>query len=236
MKIVILLVGLVISTGLSAQYEKTFSAIGEKSFFKEEKIIVNTVMSDTSLVDNKKIVTPYMFLIKGQAGAIEYVYAKPKELTDSSCGYFNIASSKFSLKGKYENDFACDIDVYSLKMFSGTFRSKRYILLTGINNGSGSSTTSIICLLFDITNPKKIKFYPLWSKYGSEFCFQDFNNDGVLDFLKVKQLKDMTDYKILKLELMTLKGSEFMPYKPKDKYIIGEYRDGQFKVTSKKGW
>lgn len=236
MKTIILLVGLVISTGLSAQYEKTFSVIGKKSFFKEEKIIVNTVRSDTSLVNGNKNVTPYVFSIKGKAGAIEYFYTNPKELTDSSCGYFKIGSSKFFLKGKYENDFACDIDVYSLKMFSGTFRSKRYILLTGINNGSGSSTTSIICLLFDITNPKKIKFYPLWSKYGSDFCFQDFNNDGELDFLKVKQLKDMTGYKTLKLELMTLKGDEFVPYKPKDKYVIGEYRDGQFKVTSKKGW
>ncbi len=109
------------------------------------------------------------------------------------------------MKGEFENDLlACNLDVTSFEIFRFTFGRKEYLLIKSIKAGSGEVTTYIIFHLFDITNLKKIEYYPLWSKYGSISCFGDFNHDGKLDFLRIRDNWKETGKNTYKANLETL--------------------------------
>lgn len=161
--------------------------------------------------DNKKVPYKYIFDISG----IKLEYCYPKVASDGSCSYFLINKQRVDIKGHFENDFACDLDVSSFNVYQGRFKGHKYVLLTCTNTGSGSSTSSVICNLFDMTNKSAIKYYPLWSKYGSQFSFGDFNKDGELDFL---QSRIQGENDVLKITLLTLKADKFKP--KSDKYIV----------------
>ncbi len=226
---------LLVNSSLFGQYENTFSAITKTSFLKPMDFSLNIYRSDTITIGGAISTVPYSYLLVGKDVRIEYVYSKQSELDDSSCGHFLINGQKYLLKGKFESDFACDIDVYSLKLFSGKFKNQQYMLVKGNSNGSGSSTTSVICFLFDISNKKNITYYPLWSKYGSENCFQDFNGDGHLDFLRIRNLNLSSSSKDLKIDIMSLITGKFRPFEEGKRFIIGEYNGNSF-LIKKKRW
>ncbi|AMR32548.1 hypothetical protein A0256_14510 [Mucilaginibacter sp. PAMC 26640] len=176
--------------------------------------------------EHKKVPYKYSFSMPG----IKLEYCYPQIASDGSCSYFIINNQRVDIKGKYESDFACDLDISSFKVYQGSFKGRKYVLLTCINTGSGSSSSSVICNLFDITNKGTIKYYPLWSKYGSQFSFGDFNKDGNLDFL---QSRIQGENDILKVTLSTLKSNKFEPIG--DKYIILKQSENSLTVL-KRQW
>lgn len=159
----------------------------------------------------KKVPYKYSFNIPG----INLDYCYPQTATDGSCSYFVLNNQRIDIKGKYESDFACDLDLSSFNVYKGSFKGRKYVLLTCTNTGSGSSTSSVICNLFDVTDKKAIKYYALWSKYGSQFSFGDFNKDGNLDFLQ-SRIQGAND--VLKIKLLTLTAGKFKAQN--NKYII----------------
>jgi hypothetical protein len=161
--------------------------------------------------ETKKV--PYKYIFERSGIKLEYCY--PKAASDGMCSYFIINGQRVAIKGKFESDFACDLDISSFNVYKGSFKGHKYVLLTCTNTGSGSSTSSVICNLFDMTNKSVIKYYPLWSKYGSQFSFGDFNKDGELDFLQ-SRIQGETD--VLKITLLTLKADKFKT--ESDKYIV----------------
>ena len=154
--------------------------------------------------DNKKVPYKYSFSMPG----IKLEYCYPQTTSDGSCSYFIINNQRIDIKGKYESDFACDLDISSFNVYQGSFKGHKYVLLTCTNTGSGSSSSSVICNLFDVTNKGAIRYYPLWSKYGSQFSFGDYNKDGKLDFLQ-SRIQGTND--VLRITLLTLKADKFKP-------------------------
>lgn len=155
---------------------------------------------------NGKKSLPFVFKFKGN----NIIYTRPKEaeLSDTSCSFFIICNKKISLKDKFINNFGCDLDVSTLQVYKALFQNKEYLLITGITNGSGTATTTVLLHLFDITNTKNILYFPLWSKFGSQYNFGDFNKDKKLDFVEVRPFKD-TDH--FTMTLMTKMQNKFMP-------------------------
>lgn len=128
---------------------------------------------------------------------------------DGNCGKFEIRGKVFELNKYFVNGLACDLDlrtpeVYQFYKFS--FRNKNYIALECINNGSGSATSFILMHLFQI-NKDSVLYYPLWSRYGSIACLGEFNKDGVLDFLKIRNNEKQTGTDTFKATLMSLDSS-----------------------------
>ena len=113
------------------------------------------------------------------------------------CGYFEINEFCFLVDGKFifKNGYhaGCDLDYGSFKVFEMNFKAKKYLLITSINNGSGTSTRYVYCHLFDVSDLDSITYFPLWSIYGSYACFGDFNQDGFLDFLRIRNESNMGD-------------------------------------------
>ncbi len=211
--------------GANAQYDDFYKGIIKatpiftslKGSFKANKVKVLNINGS-----NKSQVYSYLY----KAGALSLEYCYPARETDGGCSYFIINGHKVNLKGRFENDFACELDITSFRLYKGRYNGREYLLLTCINTGSGSSTSSVVCNLFDISDKKSIKYYPLWSKYGSPACFGDFNRDGILDFLRLRVDGDQEN---LKLGLMSLKGKIFVPYDDK-KYLTLKYDGEQLKV------
>lgn len=123
---------------------------------------------------------------------------------DGDCGKFELRGKTFNLSDSYENRLACDLDLTIpniFKVYKFIFRGQTYFALECINNGS--RTSFILIHLFKI-NKDKIEYYPLWSRYGSIKCLGDFNNDGVLDFLKIRNNEKHTGEDTFKANLMSL--------------------------------
>lgn len=164
---------------------------------------------------------------------LQLKYCYPESASDSGCGYFIFNKQRFNLRGRFEYNFACELDEASFDVYQGSFNGHKYILLTCINNGSNTYAMTVICNLFDITNKKAIKYYPLWSMFGSEFSFGDFNNDGKLDFLQSRyEAHYQGDYDILKLTLLTLKNGKFKS--DNNKYITVRRTGNSLKVLNRK--
>lgn len=140
---------------------------------------------------------------------INLSFSYPKTSSDSSCNYFILFGNKISLHNKFEQNFTCDLDINSFQVYVSEFNNRKYLLLNGINAGSGDFATTIIFLLFDITDKLKIKFYPLWSKYGSINCLDDFNRDGKLDFLKIRNNETKTGSNTFKVSFMSVDNVRF---------------------------
>ncbi len=174
--------------------------------------------------ERKKVLYRYSF--KLPFIMLQYYYPQPD--LGSECGYLMVNNEKIDLKGKFEGNLGCELDVTSFNVYKGSFEGHKYILLTCINTGSGSSTSAVMCNLFDVTNKSAIKYYPLWSKYGSQFCFGDFNKDGELDFL---QSRIQGENDVLRITLLTLKSSKFKPVA--GKYIVVKKTETSLKTIER---
>ncbi|HTD99293.1 MAG TPA: hypothetical protein VK668_08385 [Mucilaginibacter sp.] len=228
MKRILIIILLLWIKSASAQYGSFYkSVINQPKLFKPlaGSFIAHKVK--TTIVDGESRKLNYSYLFNNKSLRLEYFY--PESKTDSGCSYFILNGHRVNLKGHFEHDFACDLDVASFKVYKGQYNGEKYLLLTCINTGSGSSTSSVICNLFDITDKRSIKYYPLWSKYGSESCFGDFDKDGSLDFLKVRI---QGDNDTLRLSLMSLKRERFIPYK-EDHYMILNYDSKKIKIEQR---
>lgn len=232
MKKLLLITFLLASTLSYGQFDKAFSSIPRKvDVFKPISGAFTASASEN--VNGNKFNYKYSFSDKSLS--IDIVLPKSSEQSNDACDYFVVMGNKITYKGLFEEDFACDMDITSLKVYKGVYGNKQYVLITGINSGSGSFTTTIVCHLFDVTNPKSVKYYPLWSKYGGTSCFGDFNTDNQLDFLKVRNYKGSQTN--LKVTLMTLKDGKFIAVDEANHYMIGQYQRGKgIKVTEKKWW
>lgn len=112
----------------------------------------------------------------------------------SECDSFIVYGKRFGVEGKFEDNLACNLDVTSLRVFSFFFKGRKYILVESIKKASGIASSYIIFHLFDVTNKSNIVYFPAWSVYGSKSCFGDFNNDGILDFLAIRPIRETVDY------------------------------------------
>jgi hypothetical protein len=132
---------------------------------------------------------------------LTYVY-------DGNCGNFEIRGNVFALNKYFSDGLACDLDLRpeAYQFYKFDFGNKRYIALECINNGSGSATSFIFIHLFQI-NKDSVLYYPLWSRYGSIACLGDFNKDGVLDFLKIRNNEKQTGTDTFKAILMSLEST-----------------------------
>lgn len=155
----------------------------------------------SSIINEKvqKIITGYKF-----DRSIDLQFYYPKTAADSSCSYFVLNQQKIKITGRFENNFACDLDVSSFQVFKGNLGSKKYILLKSINSGSGSFATTIVFHLFDVTKKSRVIYYPLWSRYGSINCFGDFDKDGTLDFIKIRNNEKYTGSNTFRANLMSI--------------------------------
>jgi hypothetical protein len=225
MKKILMLILLLWGGVANAQYDDFYKEIIKASpIFQPLKGVfkVNKVKAlNMNGVDKKQA---YSYIYSDRSLRLEYCY--PESKLDDGCSYFIINGQRVNLKGRFESNFACDLDITSFSLYKGYYKGREYVLLTCINTGSGSSTSTVICNLFDMSNKKAIKYYPLWSKYGSSSCFGDFNKDGILDFLKVR-IDGASDK--LKLTLTSLKGKAFIPSDDK-KYMILKYDGEKLKV------
>jgi len=232
-KISILVIFLIIKLSCFGQYENfTNQIIPHKNLFKKIFGDFNPVTFETIQTSDGIQKVPYGFKFNSTETSIEYYRSKQAELNDSSCSKFIILGSIFFIKGHFINDFACDMDISSLNVYFGSFNNQKYILITGINCGSGSSTTTIILNLFNVTNKNHIIYYPLWSKYGGLSSFGDFNGDGCLDFFEVRNFKEQFFYKGT---VMSLKEGKFLPFHQNNYFIIFKY-DGNSIITLTKNW
>jgi hypothetical protein len=215
-----------------AQYDNFFnSIISPKCIFKPLKGEFVQGESKIIVKNGEKLPVTYSYQFNNKFIQLDFFY--PKSAKDGSCSYFKIEGTRINLKSHFEEDFACDLDVTSFNVYQGSFRGRNYLLLTCINNGSGSSTTSVVCNLFDITDRKSIKYYPLWSKYGSSACFGDFNKDGILDFLKIRYFNGKRDN--LRIDLTSLQKDSFIVPKDKNFFLILKLDNDSVKIL-KKNW
>ena len=149
----------------------------------------------------------------------------PKGL-NLECGYLKINDKVFKVKGGYPHpSWGCDLDENSFELSRFDLGDRRYIILTAINWGSGSSTKIVFCHLFDITDIDNIHYYSLWSMYGSSHCFGDYNNDGNIDFLQIRYAPEAKDNDTFKLNLSTIDEKKFKPVGNKFIIFRREYRN-----------
>lgn len=211
-----------------AQYDNTYlKIINSKNLFKKVKgTFFDKVKLDT--INGENVNYMYQF---SDSLYIEVWF--PFDTNSSKCNYFSISHQQINIEGLFDNDFACELEIASLSVYKTEFYNKKYLLVTGINSGSGDYTTSVICNLFDIANHKKIIYYPLWSKYGGTSCFGDFNNNGKLDFLKVRNYQGSRSTYIV--TIMELTNDSFINI-DEAKYflIVKKQSNDSFKVIKKK--
>lgn len=204
-------------------FNDIFSSLSKKSLFKSlDGTFFDNIIQDT--VDGEKRNRTYIYSSK---------FYNIKYGLDI-CDCFSVMG-KVVIPSKYYNKneiSACEFDETSLVVYKGFFAKNKYILITGINNGNNYSALNVFCMLFDVTDINCVKFYPLWSKYGGVSCFGDFNNDGKLDFLKVRSGNKKNH---LKITLMTLSGEDFNDFDDKH-YIIAERVNNGIKIVKKNWW
>lgn len=220
---------LLCSKNVEAQYDYLFhTIISPQNIFKNVEGEFKPVRFEWVKIDGENRRINYGYRFNNSFIPLDFFF--PITACDSACSYFILHGQKINLKGKFESDFACDLDVNSFKVYQGKFNNSSYILLTCINRGSGSFTTTILCNLFDVTNKDSIEYYPLWSKYGSKNCFGDFNHDGVMDFLRIRNINIDT----LKIDLLSKQNNTFQDYN--NKKYLKIYSDGEIVKTLENKW
>ena len=195
-----------LTTTATGQFNKLLRGVfSSEGLFKElrgefKPILYEGVVNETNTL-------PYVFAFSNRELPINFYRTRESELTDTSCNYFVINRQQIVLKGKFVRDFACDMDVSSFKVYNATLNSRKYLLISGITSGSGVAGTTVILLLFDVTDLNSIKYFPLWTKFGDALSFSDFNNDGNLDFIDIKPYQDRDHFKA---NFTTLRGDKFI--------------------------
>jgi hypothetical protein len=230
-KIIVFITILVFSDDCMSQYDNFF----HNSF--NQGYIFQPVMGDFTPVklrgtkNNQQGQKPYSSY-RFSNTAFNFQYCYPEAKSDNDCSYFVVGGKRINIFGVFENNFACDLDISSFKLYKGSFKNRKYLLLTCINTGSGSSTTSVICNLFDITDINSIKYYPLWAKFGSSTFFGDFDKDGKLDFIQSRYYNGKKD--LIFLKILSLSDGQFLD-KSEGHFIIIKV-SGQKSEVVKKHW
>jgi len=151
----------------------------------------------------------------------------------SKKGFFRYNGKKMFVNIKEENNEKWDeLDESSLELFRTAFKGKNYLLITGTASGPRTAV-DVFCLLMNITDSKNPKTNFLHTTLGGYFCFGDFNEDGILDFLDLNKIGD--DYDKLRVTLKSmLDGHDFVDFHP-DKYfmIVKPNGLGRFDIISK---
>jgi hypothetical protein len=150
-------------------------------------------------------------------------YPKQNEV---DCGYFVVGNKEFKVGGNYPHpSWGCDLDENSFELSEFSLQNKKFIALTAINWGSGSSTRIVFCHLFDVTNREEVLHFSLWSMYGSSRCFGDYNADGKIDFLQIRYDQESKDNNFFRMTFSTIEGDQFE--EKEDKFIVfkREYQD-----------
>jgi hypothetical protein len=103
------------------------------------------------------------------------------------CNYWWVNGKVITVPNVIKGAPGCELDITSFEAYKLRFNSRKYVIVTCINSGSGNYSRLVYCNLFDVTNPSTIRYNCMVSEYGSEKCFGDFNEDGILDFLAIKK-------------------------------------------------
>ena len=195
--------------GAEAQYE-----IYIKSLIKVPKAVPNA-LSGQFLRKNSNIGSRYYEFTNS---SFPVCYYQP----DGDCGYFKLFGKEYTIKGKYEvwEEFGCDLDIETFKAFQLKLNNRNYFLLTSIAVSNGRGTRDVFCQLFDITDKSNVVHYPLWSVYGSSLSFGDYNGDGKVDFLEVRNENDEKNDNIFKMQFKTIDSKNLNFKNIKGKYII----------------
>ena len=176
-----------------------YNFVAKKILTTERRIEINSISGGFKPIESYKNNNCYQFNSEG----IDIKYLEP--FNDEKCGEFIICNTRINLEGKFYNDqLACDLDVNSFQVYKFSFSRRKYILIQSIKKASGAATSCVIFHLFDITDSRKVHYYPLWSFYGSVLCFSDFNKDNKLDFLEIRDNWRQTGSDTFKATIATL--------------------------------
>jgi len=154
----------------------------------------------------------------------------------NGCGYFKLFGKNYILENRFNIEkFGCEMDELTFKVFHLRIATRNYFLVTSIAESNGRGTRNVFCELFDVTDPRDVLFYPLWSLYGSRYYFGDYNGDGKLDFLEVRYDRTkLRDDDTFKIQLQTLSG-DWKTFTDVDgKYITfhQDFISNSFKLTT----
>ncbi|HYD21628.1 MAG TPA: hypothetical protein VEB40_09155 [Flavipsychrobacter sp.] len=93
----------------------------------------------------------------------------------------------YKLYSSPEHDMLLDLKVEEASLYHVRTKDKAYVCMTGEATNHRNANEKIYSfVLLDITDPGKVKIGQLLSYFSSIYSFGDFNNDGELDFIKVK--------------------------------------------------
>ena len=226
MRSIILSVVLILSLSLSVKAQFDFYT---KSLVKIPKMVPSALSGEFVM----KVIKPGHVYYNFSNATLPIFYYPPNV---EDCGYFELFGKHYTGKSKYDIDgnFGCDLDGETFKAFQFKLGNRSYFIITSIANANGRGTLYVFCQLFDITDKKNIIYYPLWSIFGSHLSFGDYNGDGRLDFLEVRNERAHTkDDDTFKLKLKTLNKDQKSFEDVKGKYIIfhQEYVDNSPKIT-----
>lgn len=114
---------------------------------------------------------------------IGYCQAKTDKYT---IDMLHVNGRNYKLFADPEDDKKFDMQIDQAMLYRIRTKSRRYICITGVISQKEHITSYV---LLDITDPGKIKVGQLLSYFSSIHSFADLNNDGELDFIKVRPNK-----------------------------------------------
>lgn len=108
-----------------------------------------------------------------------------KYSADGVSNYFIINNQTINLQDSIDM-FINELDPNSFVVYKFYFQGKKYFVLETLSSIPGKSiASSVIFYLFRFESGQLFTTH-VWSKYGSINCFGDFDNDGDLNFLKIR--------------------------------------------------
>lgn len=150
--------------------------IYSQSFHK--LIVPNTIEKTNLSRETAKKISDSLFLIVYNHSKLQlnyYYYSENKKSND----FIEINGTSYLLDGKY---LSFDVSFFE-------FRNRKYIFMSSylsedvlFHDGAKGN------YLFEITEKNKVNKYVFKGRYVDKVYFEDFNQDGILDFLNLKEI------------------------------------------------
>lgn len=174
--------------------------------------------------------------VEGYAYSIDSINLKyyPKQ-KGNPCSYFCLNGELFSFEGSFPESkrFGCRLDYSSFDFFTLDFENRKYFLLTTIPETSGSGTKNVFFHLF-VLDESGVKYFPMWSMYGTHLNLGDYNSDGLLDFIETRYDVSKSDNQFFKSRLLSLSPEHNRFTEEGDNYILfkREYDDDYYPIIT----
>lgn len=160
---------------------------------------------------------------------IAYCQSKAREYT---IDMLHVNGRNYKLFANPEDDKAYNMLIDDAKLYHLKTKTRKYVCISGkitLNNKRGDIYSYV---LLDVTDPRKVKVGQLLSYFSSIYSFADLNNDGELDFIKVRPYKQGTDNYIA--EACNLDGDKITTGSNKGYSISMKATAGVAEVTDEK--